>query len=380
MIRGLVLIAGIAAAFPAAAVPFDVAARREALQTPDLSTAREACLAPGIALDDEPMAPVAALGSTEGYGSDNSIEPFAWRVMVLAGRALAGDAASGADLGAVLDDWASAGALIESPDIHDTHFALKRALQPIIIAYSVIGPDLGPERRERIAGWIDTLVRKIDITFDGDVDLNNHRYLADAVLASWGAVTGDKALLDKGEARLREALTEQMRPDGSFPLEARRGARAIWYHRQSLASLTVILAALRQDGRNPLREEAMADAWIRTLTYFADTVRFPRLVIRYASENYIPGPSDDFRSPDMGFLDQRGHGRHYLAWIEAVTRFIPDPLVRTRIAWLRQEHAADERPLIDDFSGGAITCFWWQPGEEDLPGADASGESGEVLQ
>ena len=352
---------------PASAALFNVEARRAELV--NSAPARDACLAADIELDEDEIVPVAALGSTKGYGSDNSIEPFAWRVMVLTGRALAGDAGSEQALIALLDRWARADALTDSEDSHDAHFALKRALQPMIAAYDVIEARIESEQAARIHAWLDGLVKKIDRTFDGDVDMNNHRYLADAVLASWGAVTRDDALLDKGEGRFRVALLEQMRADGSLPLEARRGARAIWYHRQSLASLTAILAALDRVGRKPLAEPELEAAWNRTVTYFTDTVRWPRLVLRYASENYIPGPSDEYSRQDLGFLDQRGHGRHYLAWVEAALALTPDAEVRARLDWLLRIHAAEERPLIGDFSGGALTCFWWRPGAD--PGSEA---------
>lgn len=354
-------------------MPFDVASRKVDLLKSDNASARQACLAPDIALDATQMPPVAGLKSTRGYGSDNSIEPFVWQVMVLTGRVLADDQLSRDALVGALETWARADALMSTEDTHDAHFALKRALLPLTTSYLVIESALEPAQSELVRNWLDALVHKIDHTFDGDVDRNNHRYLADSVLASWGAIVDDPALLDKGEARLQIALLEQMRPDGSFPLEARRGARAIWYHRQSLASLTTILAALRYAGRQPLKNPELSDAWERTLTYFTDSVRWPRLVKHYAAENYIPGPSDDYRRQDLGFLDQRGHGRHYLAWVESAVSMTNDPTVRARLRTMLDLHAVDERPLIDDFSGGAVTCFAWDPDRDaDLSDAPAA--------
>lgn len=376
MIRSVLFFCAVSVASAASAMPFDVASRKTDLLSPEFAEARQACLAAEIELDDTAMSPVAALKSTPGYGSDNSIEPFVWHLMVLTGRAVAGDDAANAAVIASLDAWARVDALAATENTHDTHFALKRALLPLIMSYAVIADGLGADQDEMIRAWLDTLVRKIDYVFDGDVDRNNHRYLADSVLASWGAITGNGNLLDQGEARLRTALLEQMRSDGSLPLEARRGARAIWYHRQSLASLTTILAALQRAGRKPLEDPQLAEAWEQTLTYFTDSVRWPRLVKHYAAENYIPGPSDDFRDQDLGFLERRGHGRHYLAWMERAIAMTDDPAVRLRMRTLLDEHAIDERPLIDDFSGGAVTCFMWDPSET----AEASDVQGAAIQ
>ena len=346
-----------AAPTPGDAAVLDVAARRAYLASAEAAPVREACLAP--TLDDGlALQPVSALGATDGYGSDQAAEDFAWAVMVLAGKALAGDAASTARLGALLTDWAEADALAASADAHDAHFALKRVLLPAIVAFAIVRDDMTTAARDAVSDWLDRLVAKIDRTFDGDVDRNNHRYLADSVLAAWGVAAGRPELLEKARARLVTALTEQLRPDGSFPLEARRGARATWYHRQSLASLSVIVRALRLAGEDPLAGPGPSDAWDRATLFLTDSVRSPRIVRRYAAANYIPGPSDAYEAQDMQFLDTRPHGRHYMAWAEGADALTTSAYVRGRLERLFDEEIADERPLIDEFSGGAGTCFW----------------------
>ena len=42
------------------------------------------------------------------------------------------------------------------------------------------------------------------------------------------------------------------------------------------------------------------------------------LVLPFAAENYIPGPSFNFAEQDLGFSDKRSNGRHYLAFMEAI--------------------------------------------------------------
>lgn len=362
--RGTLIIAFVACALapPASfAGPFAVDERRAALSATEAVGARSACMAPRIELDEDP-APVKALATTEGYGSDQSVEPFSWIVMTLGGRALANDDASTKRLIALLVDWAEADAMLASEDVHDAHFAIKRALLPTIFSYSIVRDAMVEVDQTTVDKWIDALTSKIDREFNGDVDLNNHRYLADSALVAWAAVKpqSDFAASRRTVARdrLEFALLIQMRPDGSFPLEARRGARAIWYHRQTLASLSVIIGALREMGEDPLANARLAAAWDRANTYFLDILRSPRLVMRYAAENYIPGPSNDYETQDLGFLDERGHGRHYMAWTELALSFGPDTLATERLSRLVAAELAEERPLIDEFSGGNGTCFW----------------------
>ncbi|MCK5922002.1 MAG: alginate lyase family protein, partial [Methylococcales bacterium] len=254
---------GLCATHPVSAQVSDVELRREALRSMD---ARALCVGPRLD-SDLLLQPIAGLGATEGYGSDNRSADFAWAVMVWGGASLMGDESAKKSLIEILTLWASADALLDTAPIHDAHFALKRTLLPVISNYSIIREEISPESRGMIDRWLGQLVALIDHKFDADVDSNNHRYLADSVLAAWGALTGNERLLDKAEARLRHALNVQMRVDGSFPLEARRGARALWYTRQTMASLTSIISSLDYAGRAPLEAPDLLRNYEMGLSY-----------------------------------------------------------------------------------------------------------------
>lgn len=336
---------------------FDVEARRAALAQPALTNVRAACLAVPRDPAWNNLKPVDGLKATEGYGTDGAANDYAWAVMVLTGRALAGDAGSEAALRDLMLTWAKAKAFGNTEVENDAYYALKRVLLPTVVAYSVVQRALDDEQRRVIVGWIDPLVRKVDRSFEGDVDHNNHRSLADSVLMTWGAVTGDDALYNKGYERYRAILSDA-RVDGSLPLETRRGARALWYMRQSLASLTVMaeVAATRGTDLYGLRSgEANYD---RVLSYLLNGITEPNVVMAYASENYIPGPESDFHRQDMGFLAKRGQGRHYMAWAEPVIARDRPGLGTKRLKALFVRGLRSDRPLIDEFIGGNATCFW----------------------
>jgi poly(beta-D-mannuronate) lyase len=336
---------------------FDVELRRAALTQPALTTVRAACLAVPRDPAWSSLKPIDGLKATEGYGTDGAANDYAWAVMVLTGRALAGDLASEASLRDLLLAWAKAKAFESTAVENDAYYALKRVLLPTVVGYSVLQRSLDEGQRRLISGWIDPLVRKIDRTFDGVVDRNNHRYLADSVLMTWGAVTGDEALYAKGYSRYRAVLAEA-RPDGSLALETRRGARALWYMRQSLASLTVMaeVAAARGADLYGLREGEVT--FDRILSYLLNGIVEPNVVVAYASENYIPGGEQDFRRQDMGFLTKRSHGRHYMAWAEPVVARDRPGLASKRLRALFVRGVRSDRPLIDEFVGGNATCFW----------------------
>jgi poly(beta-D-mannuronate) lyase len=339
---------------------FDVEGRRLALQTAELAPIRNSCLS----IERDPQWPemevVTALSATQGYGTDRSGNDFSWAVMVLSGRSLGGDDQATQDLKTLLLNWARNGAFRDVEVIHDAYYALKRVMLPVSIAYAILKPSLSASEDAELVQWIDPLVRKVDHRFEGDVDINNHRDLADSTLMVWGGITSDRTLIEQGIARYKETVAHA-RSDGSIPLETRRGSRSLWYMRQTLTSLTVMAEVARGQDID-LYQGGDASIW-PIFGFLVNGLRNPILVNSYAAQNYIPGPQVDYRITDFGFLDARSNGRHYLASLEAIVGRTQSSFAQDRVAHLFKTHALDERPLIDEFVGGNATCFWgrvWQ--------------------
>lgn len=339
---------------------FDTEGRAVLLRTAAYAMIRNACLRIPASPKWANLPPIMGLAATEGYGSDNSAEDFSWAVMVLTGRALAGDKSSSKSLKDLLSRWASANAFSQTEEVYDAYYALKRQLLPLAVAYQVLLPSLSGDEATKLKLWIDPLVRRIDKIFNGDVDRNNHRILADSVLALWGAINDDRPLLDAGLSRYATVLSET-RVDGTLQLEARRGSRALWYQRQTLSSLVVIAETARGAGIDLYSERAEGGRAMPTLVgALMNGLSSPVLVSVYAAENHIPGPEKDFLKLDLGFLETRGHGRHYMAWSEAASHAGED-LSYQRLRGLFDHDLTKQRPLIDEFAGGNATCFWGQP-------------------
>lgn len=335
----------------------DAAARRAFLETSAGRNARRHCAVADRSPDFDGLDPIEGLRSTEAYGSDQRAETFSWSVMLLAGRHLAGDAEASAQLSRLMVNWASAGAFEKTEVSHDAYYALKRSLLPTVAAFTLIEGEMNAEGAETTRRWLDGLVRHINRRFGGDVDINNHRYLADSVQMLWGSWTGDVELFNRGIASLERARQE-IRGDGSLPLETRRGSRALWYMRQSAASFAVMIELLRAQGFEDLADRYRKELLDPVAGFIVDGVRYPAHLLVYTGENYIAGPSPDYFEQDLGFLDQRGHGRHYMAWIEPAIAD-PNPSVEIRrLRLLADMDVLSERPLIDEFAGGNATCFW----------------------
>jgi poly(beta-D-mannuronate) lyase len=339
---------------------FDVEQRRAELQQPDYAEARDACLAMAVE-DVVPLPePVDGLYPTDGYGTDHGTEDYAWAMMVLSGRSLAGDVTA---TGLVIDgliSWAEADALENTPTHYDPFFALKRTMLPTMVAYRIVADEMTMEDSALVQAWIDGLVRRLDVEFGGAVDRSNHRYAADLALMAWGSITRDQGLIDNGLERYSIALG-QARPDGSLPLETQRGARAMWYTDVALGELTQMAQIADVNGMDlySRAEDGMGHAAM--LGFLLDVLETPGRIFPYAAENVVPGPSDDYRSQDLSFLVTRGQGRHYMAWTEAFLTTGPDTPELRRLGAFFATELAGLRPLIDDWSGGNATCFWMQP-------------------
>lgn len=292
-------------------------------------------------------------------GDAQVAQTLARTMMEAAARYLA--EADGGARDAIVDNLgrlAEAGAfsqLIEPVTVN--HFYnLDRTLLPTITAFALLegDPELPPAAIEPIKSWLDRLVRwrgperLVDPTRPSS--RNNHRYLRDSVTMAWGALVGDNALFFAGIDRFRIAL-EQMRADGSLPLETARGDQALFYQRHAISSLVAIaeIAAVQGYDLYALENDA-GHGLHRMIRFLVEAIDDPTLLAPYtAAEQYL------------GFLDRRGHDRHYMAWFEAYrARFPESPLTRRLEAQIRANGSFEE-PLLDEYAGGPMTCFFAIP-------------------
>lgn len=346
----------------------DAAARSAALRALPPPVREELCGWPTPKPPDEP--PVATIAIDDAGGADNDAgQRFALAVMVTGAAAFGlDDDGARETLVAALDGWADAGALTSlERDAANAYYALDRILLPTLVAWSLVRaePAVGSRRRERIDRWLRRLVRtRGDLRparEAGDLAArNNHAYLAGSVGAAWGALTGDDEYFRSGIAAYRQAIGD-LRADGSLPLETERGARALWYQRHAIASLTVIAEIAAVQGYDLYGFERNGRDLHRAVRFLLDAVDEPLLVEGYAAANVKPGAGDDYRTQDLGFLTRRGQVRHYMAWAETYIGRFPGREESRRLEVLLAGRDAAFRPMLDDYSGGPTTCLFRAP-------------------
>lgn len=96
-----------------------------------------------------------------------------------------------------------------------------------------------PEARKLVLPWIVQVVHRTQGFYAKTDARNNHLYWAGVELAAAGIAAGDRQLFDWGISAYRSGI-EQIQPDGSLPLEMRRGRRALHYHLYALSPLVYL--------------------------------------------------------------------------------------------------------------------------------------------
>ena len=316
--------------------------------------------------------PVQALEGAESYGSDRRAEPFVLSVMqgAAAWRGL-GDAGAARASVAEMRRWAEARALEHVVEVGprrsntNSVYSLRRALVGLLGSWSVLEASAGPEDRGIIGAWLGRLYALQDTDTGGlrgrgspgaVSNRNNHAYLRASVDAYWAARTADRALVERAAAVVRRAVWDEMRPDGSLPLETSRGARALWYQRHAIASLVAVGEAVAAFGIDAWAPRPDGRSLHDAVSFLVAAAQDPSLVEGYAAADANPKPGTAPDRQDLGFLEPRGNGRHYMAWMEFYLRRFPSAPTSVALPDLVKPSLTAARPMIDDLVGGNATC------------------------
>lgn len=95
------------------------------------------------------------------------------------------------------------------------------------------------EARQLVLPWVVQVVHQTQAFYDTKNEKNNHLYWAGVEVAAAGIAADNRQLFDWGVAAFRTGI-DQIQPDGSMPLEMRRGRRALHYHLYALSPLVYL--------------------------------------------------------------------------------------------------------------------------------------------
>ena len=116
----------------------------------------------------------------------------------------------------------------------------------IAIAYLKVREtgDATPQQVEMIGQWLHNVGQQTEHYYDdhkksGGDRGNNHLYWAGVELAAIGVAANNRSDFDWAMATYDNGV-DQIRPDGTLPLEMARGSRALHYHLYALAPLVLL--------------------------------------------------------------------------------------------------------------------------------------------
>ena len=117
---------------------------------------------------------------------------------------------------------------------------------------------VSPAQQQAIAPWLHTLGAATRAWYDAAAQRksqgNNHLYWAGMELAAIAAATNEPKDLDWAYAAYRSGIA-QIQPDGTLPLEMKRGSKALHYHLYALAPLVMIAEFGEANGTDLFAEE-----------------------------------------------------------------------------------------------------------------------------
>jgi poly(beta-D-mannuronate) lyase len=150
--------------------------------------------------------------------------------------------------------WAGADALMGKISQQGS-YVRKWMLATTAIAYIKIRDDAGLDaaKKQAVEGWMrrwsDAVRADYSTRLDRSDKRNNHSYWAGWAVIAAAVALNDRSHFDWALGQFRKAL-DQIKPDGTLPLEMERRQRALHYHLYAVAPLVMIAETAARNGVN----------------------------------------------------------------------------------------------------------------------------------
>jgi poly(beta-D-mannuronate) lyase len=118
-----------------------------------------------------------------------------------------------------------------------------------------------PQSHAALAAWMKSVARQTmdfyDAARSSGEARNNHLYWAGVEIAAIAIATDDRNLFDWAIATYKDGV-QQITPEGTLPLEMRRGQRALHYHLYAIAPLVYLAEFGKDNGLDLFAENEFA--------------------------------------------------------------------------------------------------------------------------
>ena len=120
-----------------------------------------------------------------------------------------------------------------------------------------------PKDRAALTSWMKSVARQTMDFYDaatgkpGGASGNNHLYWAGVEIAAIAIASDDRSMFDWAVTTYRNGV-QQITPEGTLPLEMRRGQRALHYHLYAIAPLVYLAEFAKDNGLDLFAENNFA--------------------------------------------------------------------------------------------------------------------------
>ena len=267
--------------------------------------------------------------------------------------------------------WAKAGAAInrthkEADSCFEAALGVNLDMaRPFIGAYAIARGTVPVARKhdKAIQKWTKKVLRRSKDLMRGRIVRGRNYAAHNGAVASAGALMAYGAMWDDARS-FRHGIDQwhitlgNMRDDGSFPIEARRGARALMYAGRILSGLMGIAEMARVQGIDLYAQSPSEGQTIhKAVAFMVAAMDRNELIYPYAKENFYSGPNKDWRQQELRNLGST------VGWVVPYTVRFPDHPNTKRIESLRTDKDSD---LGNEFDrvlelGMPVTGHWIGP-------------------
>lgn len=299
-------------------------------------------------LPTSPIRPVKGVRTEDGE-LDPRYETPRDKMMELAVACLKSEGAPCQTIVDTMVAWAKAGAAINRTRKEaDSYFEAALGVnldmaRPFIGAYAIARGTVPVSRKDdrRIQKWMKKVLKRSKKLMRGRIVRGRNYAAHNGAVASSGALMAYGAMWDDPRS-FRHGIDQwnitlgDMRDDGSFPIEARRGARALMYTGRTLSGLMGIAEMARVQRINLYAQSPSKGKTIhKAVAFMVAAMHRNELIYPYAKENFYPGPNKDWRQQELRNLGST------LGWVVPYVARFPDHPNTKRIQSLRTDKDSD---------------------------------------
>lgn len=200
--------------------------------------------------------------------------------------------------------------------------------------------------RALIDGWLGRVAVFTD-THPGENNAGAFRGANDMML---GLMLGDDARYQKGIAQGFTAQLRAMRPDGSFPMEADRGRKALENSSRNISLLVYAAQIGLSQGIDLYATEVDGKSLEDAVSFLLRADQDNALIDVYASANRNPSAGFEAFVPNAQVTPWGGSAR---GWVKLYTQRFPDSDLSEQLL----ERIDLGRRIFSDTAGGSVTCY-----------------------